>query len=393
MPRRKTIPQEFIDLSQQVDAKSLKESIRGGFADFPDPRDSKDITYPVWYLVFSALCAYLSGCDDLAAIVHFVQIRRKWFSELLEEDPGAPSYDTFWWFFVRTDPSMLKSLLQRWLGNLPTALRGQLLAIDGKRLNGASIAKPLVCLVELFATENGLTLAVERVPNKEGESKALPALLESVDVTGAIISGDALYANNTIATQITDKGADYIFGLKGNQGLLHAEVANFFDQARAVNYEGVTHDHYTTLEKGHGRTEERRIRVVTDIEWLPQREAWSKLSTIIEVETKRQKGDKAEFFLRYYISSRSGSAKEFAHWIRGHWGIENNLHWVADVIFAEDESRSNVGNSAENMGLMRRLSMNLVKYVDSTRGFADARRCAMYEPNYLKGLLAKMLVK
>ena len=194
MPSRKTKDAQFIDLAKIIDINLLRENVKSNFIDFPDHRRWKCI-YPVWYLVLITLSGYLSGCNTISDIAHFAELRQDWFGNLTGETLGAPSYDTIWWFLVRVDPKAFKELIARWLRKLPSDLKDMLLAIDGKRLNGISDNEHICHLVELFATERRLVIAQEKVPSKSGETKALPALLDSVDVKGAIISMDALSIN------------------------------------------------------------------------------------------------------------------------------------------------------------------------------------------------------
>ena len=236
--------------------------------------------------------------------------------------------------------------------------------------------------MELFAAEQRLVLAQEKVPDKSSEPKVIEALLKDIDVTGALISTDALFAHTAHAQKFLDHGADYLIGLKGNQGNFHAEAKNFFDQARDVEYEEVDVERYISPpEKGHGRIEQRSICVCTALEWLPQVMSWPGLKAIIEVLSERDVGGKKTCEIRYYFSSRAASAKKFAEWIRGHWSIENPLHWVLDVIFREDAAQAKTGFIAENMAFFRRLSMNVIRTADPGRGFADARKFALTSQN------------
>jgi len=392
MPSRKTSDATFSDLSQNIDLDQFKESIKSSFADFPDPRNDR-IIYPVWYLFLIILSGYLSGCNTIADLAHFAELRKGWFADLTGKNLSAPSYDTIWWFLVRVNPETFKALISRWLQGLPRELKDNLLAIDGKRLNGISSNEHICHLVELFAVENRMVIAQEKVPDKAGESKALPLLLDSIDIRGAIVSMDALYANVNALNEILKRGADYIVGIKGNQGYLENGVRNFFERIKDAQYDNV--DEITReeiQEAGHGRIERRSICVATSLEWLPQREKWN-LQSLIEVRSERTIKGKTEQAIRYYGSSRKATAKQFSKWIREHWGIENSLHYVMDVVFQEDASLADVGYSAENMALIRRLANNIIKTFDSKRGITDARRNATYEPNYLRGLLGKMFVK
>lgn len=393
MPKRKTSDKNFADLQTEFDMENFQESIKSNFKDFPDPRVDSRCKFPMWYLFFVILSGYLAGCNTIADIAHFVELRQSWFADLTGQKLSAPSYDTFWWFFVRVKPKVFKELISRWLQGLPENLKDQLLAIDGKRLRGVSNNEHISHIVEMFATEGRLVIAQEKVPDKAGEAQALPALLDAIDVSGAIISMDALYANVGDIREVIKRDADYIVGIKGNQPTLEAEIRNFFEQARAVNYEGIEEISFTeTREKGHGRSETRSVCVANALDWLPQRDEWH-LQSIIEIRSEQVIGDRIEIATRYYGSSRKADAKKFANWIRGHWAVENSLHYVMDVVFKEDASLSDIGHSAENMSLIRRLASNIIKTFDPGRGVADARRNATYEPKYLRGLLGRVFIK
>lgn len=392
MPKRRTSDKQYNDISQTVDIIKLRDSIRGDFQSFNDPRLAERILYPAWYLFLVIICGYLSGCNTLDDIAHFAYLRRDWFSSLNDKNLGAPSYDTLWWFLARTEPKAFKDLLSRWLSKIPLDLRDKLLMIDGKRLRGVSDNEHINHVVELFAAERCIVIAQEKVPEKRDERQALPQLLQAINIEGALVSMDALFCHKSDLKKILDNGADYLVGLKGNQPTLEDEVFHYFDEARLCNYEGTGIDFHITCEKDHGRIETREVRTLTELEWLEQAEAWT-IKTVIEVKSERVIKGKIERATRYYLSSRIGSAEYFAKNIRGHWGIENHLHYVIDVVFKEDASLANSGNTAENMSLLRRLATNIVRTVDPGRGLAEARRAATYEPNYLLGLLSRTFVK
>jgi predicted transposase YbfD/YdcC len=309
---------------------------------------------------------------------------------MLDKRVSAPSQGTLWWFLVKTPPCALKSYIQKWFSKIPDSLRDQLLAIDGKRLKGASFLGHITHVVELFAADDRLCLAVEKVPDKTVEKSTLPVILEQVDVAGAIISGDAHFTVPESAGRIVDAKADYLLAVKENQPTLYAEMENFFDQAHAIEWEEVVHSFHQEVDKGHGRVETREVRVVEDLDWLPHAGKWKNLACLIEVRSTRQKAGSAanEVFRRLYISSRRASAKDFAKWTRQHWSIENQCHWIADVIFKEDAILMDRGHSAENLGLFRRLAMNMAAVVDPERGLASVRRAATFGAGYLKGILA-----
>ncbi len=394
MPSPKQINKEFLDLSKTIDVKQFAESVRGAFHDFLDYRQSEKTFYPAWYIILGALCGYLSGCNNIQDLATFMKLKNSWFAELLGTPVKAPSYNVIWIFFVCTKPDEFKKILKRWLCLLPKELHDQLLVLDGKRIKGASTGSHLTHVVELFASENQITLYQERVPDKKNELAALAPILEAVNIEGALLSMDAMFTQKANATLIIDCKADYLMGLKGNQSSLLDEIQYYFDDACAANFEGVEHDFYYYAEKGHGREEKRTIQVACNLEeWLPQIDDWKGLKTAVEVVSERTVKGKIETCTRYYISSRIGSAKQFASWIRGQWSIENNLHWVADVVFREDDATNKIGHSGENLTLVRRLVMNMVKIFDPSIGLAAARRFATHEPEYLKGLLLKVFTK
>lgn len=390
MPSRKTTDKKYQELICDIDVVSLQENVKKFLEHFPDPR--RRWLYPAWYLILLILCGYLSGGNTVADIAYFAEAKSQWLNNLLGTSYRPVSYDTIWWFLARVKPEAFKNLMSRWLQALPDSLKNQLLAIDGKRLCGVSSNEHISHLVELFAVENRIIIAQERVPNKACERAALPKLLQAVDCRGAIISLDAHYSYANDLRYILDKGADYIVGIKGNQGTLETELQNYFDQARAIQYGAAEFECCTIIDKGHGRIETRHICVSHEIDWLPQRDEWG-LKSIMEVTSERKLDGKVENGTLYYGSSKLGTAQEFAQWIRGHWQIENGLHYILDVIFEEDASLANVGHAAENMALFRRLTINIVKTIDPARGMADARRGAMYVPEYLRGLLSRLFAE
>ena len=387
MPSRKTIDKTYQDLIQDVDMIALQENVKTFFQRFPDPR--KRWIYPSWYLILLILCGYLSGCNTISDIAHFAEARNPWLNSLLGVSFQPVSYDTVWWFLVRVQPAAFKDMMNRWLQALPPNLKDCLLAIDGKRLRGVSDNEHISHLVELFSVDSRIVVAQERVPDKRCERAALPQLLQTIDVQGAILSMDAHYAYKDDLRLIINSGTDYIVGIKGNQGNLEAELRNYFDQANAIQYSSEELNCHTTIDKEHGRIETRHVCVSQDLGWLPQRDEWG-LKSVIEVRSERVMSSKTEEGVRFYGSSRLGTPAQFAEWIRSHWQIENGLHYIADVIFEEDASLANTGHAAENIALLRRLSMNIIRTFDPKRGMADARRNSMFEPAYLRGLLSRL---
>ncbi len=390
MPKRKTTDKEYQELTQNIDIKALQENVQIFFADFPDER--REPKYPAWYLILVILCGFLSGCNTIADIAHFVELRGNWLNSLLGLQFNKVSYDTMWWFLVRVKPTAFQHLMSQWLTALPLNLQDQVFAVDGKRLRGVSDDEHITHLVNLFAVGSRLTIAQARVPDKKCERKALPQLLEAVNVKGSIITMDAHYTYKSDLQSIIDKGADFIVGIKGNQGNLEAELKNYFIQGYKINFESEEFKCHIALEKDHGRIETRHICVSDAVDWLPKKDEWN-FKSLIEIRSERVIGDNTQQGIHYYGCSRKGTPEQFANWIRSHWGIENGLNYVMDVVFEEDKALANTGNAAENMSLLRRLAMNVIKTLDPKRGITDARRNATYEPTYLIGLLSRLFAK
>lgn len=394
MPSPKVINKEFLELSKVINGEEFANSVRGAFHNFLDYRQGGKTLFPAWYIILGSLCGYLSGCDNIQDVSLYMKLKNSWFAELLRTPVKAPSYNVIWSFFVFTRPEEFKKILKQWFCHLPQELRDQLLVLDGKRIRGASTGDHLTHVVELFAAESQITLYQERVPDKKNELAALAPILEAVDVEGALLSMDAMFTQKANAALIIDNKADYLMGLKGNQVALLDEIEFYFDGASDCNFEGVEHDFYHYVEEGHGREEKRTIQVASNLEeWLDLTDIWKGLKTAIQVVSERTLNDITETCTQYYISSRVGSAKQFAGWIRGQWSIENNLHWVADVVFQEDDATNKTGYSAENLTLVRRLVMNMVNLFDASTGLAAARKFATHEPEYLKGMLIKVFTK
>lgn len=228
MAKRPTKDPTFLKLTQDIDFEQFSQSIQGTFSDTDDPRQLVKTRYPFWFLMLLLLCGYLSGANTISDLTIYAEFNIGWINELTKRAFSAPSYNTLWWILARLSPSVFKQLLRKWFASISEELRNQLLVIDGKRLKGLSADGHIVHLVELFAAEERLVLAQEKVPDKSSEPKIVDALLQGIDVGGAIISVDALFAHIPTVQKFLDHGADYLVGLKGNQGNFHAEAQNFF---------------------------------------------------------------------------------------------------------------------------------------------------------------------
>jgi predicted transposase YbfD/YdcC len=326
----------------------------------------------------------------------FGRLREDWLKGFLELPEGIPSHDTFNRVFSALDPHAFMECFGQWVQGICPNLSDEVVAIDGKALRRAvNQGETIPCIVSAWACEHGLTLGQVKVNEKSIEITAVPQLLHALKLTGAIVTLDAMGCQKDIAAHIIDRHADYVLALKGNHATVHEEVKVFFDAAVpscatqcADTADAKQMDFHQSLDKGHGRIETRRYWQSTDIDWFQDKELWKGLKSFGMVESIRKQKGKSTIERRYYLSSLPLDIQRFARAVRGHWGIENNLHWSLDVTFREDDSRARTKNAAQNLATLRRIALNLVKKDrsknDSLRGKLFA---AALDPNYLRHLL------
>lgn len=383
-------PAEFYSAADEFfDQQEFVESVKRTFKDIPDPRVLDNQSYPLVYLLIMILTAVIAGANAITQIHQYVSVKIDIFRRLLgiEQPPG---YLVFWWLLVRIDPQKLQETFLHWMKELPTEIKERIIAIDGKHLNGAS--KQIVHLVSAWETGRGLLLGQMKTESKSNEITAIPKLLDTINIKGATITIDAAGAQKKIVEKIRDLDGDYVIALKGNQGHLHDEAQNFFEQARANQYEGCNCTMAKAIEKGHGRIEEREVVVASLLDWLDCREEWRDLRTLIEITTRREVGGKVSMERRYYISNLAMTAEKAMRIIRSHWSIENHLHWAMDVLFREDGCTVSTGNAAENFALFRRMAQSVLQAeAGGTRGIAMRRRKAGWNDDYAIKLLGMVV--
>lgn len=383
-------PAEFYSaVDQFLDQQEFAESIENAFKEILDPRVLDNQSYPLTYLLIMILAAVIAGANAITQIHQYVCLKIGLFQRLLGIEK-APGYLVFWWLLVRLDPQKLQETFLYWIQKLPPEIKERIIAVDGKRLNGAS--KQVVHLVSAWETGRGLLLGQMKTASKSNEITAIPKLLDTIDIKGATITIDAAGAQKKIVEKIRDLGGDYVIALKGNQGHLHAEAQNFFEQARDVEYEECDCAIAKAVEKGHGRIEERGVVVTSCLDWLECRTEWRDLKTLIEITTKREVKGKISMERRYYISNLAMTAEKAMSIIRSHWRIENHLHWAMDVTFKEDECTVSSGNAAENFALFRRMAQSVLQAeAGGTRGIAMRRRKAGWNDDYAVKLLGMVV--
>jgi len=370
----------------------MAKSILEHFSDLPDPRVERTKLHQLTDILTIAICAVICGAEGWTDIELFGKSKESWFKTFLELPNGIPSHDTFGRVISALAPDAFERCFQSWIQSLAGSSGGKLIAIDGKTLRHSfdrANDKAAIHMISAWATANHLVFGQIVTDAKSNEITAIPALLQMLDLTGSTVSIDAMGCQKDIARTIIDSGGDYIFGLKGNQGTLHEDVKLFLDDAIEQGFKKNQHDFYQTVDGGHGRIETRKIWCTNQIEWLQDRSEWAGLRSIAAVECERTENKKTAIERRYFISSLDGlDAKFMAEAIRGHWGIENSLHWSLDVSFREDDSRVRKGHGAENLSRLRRIALNLLKEDKTVKvGIKGKRLKAGWDEKYLLKVL------
>lgn len=383
-------PREFYStIDQIIDQEAFFESINEGFKDIEDPRAKANQVYRLVDLLIMIVCAILAGANTITDIHAYAQLKLLMFQGFLKVD-SAPSYDVFWWLITRLNPKQVEACFVNWIQALPDEDKEKLIAIDGKCLRGTKKGTQ-IHLVSAWDSARSLVLGQVKTQKKSNEITAIPELLESLDLTGAVVTVDAAGCQTAIVNQIREREGDYLIALKGNQGILHAEVVNFFTQAREAGYEEAGCYTSVSCEKGHGRIEERQVAVTSQLDWLDRKANWKDLTSLIEVTSRRTIAGKTTEERRYYISSLNLSPERAGELVRSHWTIENRLHWNMDVNFCEDASLVNTGHAAENLAILRRLTSTMIRIdLGEVKGTAQRRRQATWDDSWTLRLLSRI---
>ena len=378
-------------------AKFDQLTLRECFEDFPDPRREHRRFHSLWDIVGLTLCATICGCDSVVEIHEYGIKKFEFLTTFLGLENGVPSHDTIGRVFARLDSKKFRECFAAWTQSVAQTVSeraGRVIAIDGKTLRRAhdKEQKPLH-LVSAFATENRLVLSQQAVADKSNEITAIPELLKLLDVKKAIVTIDAMGCQKEIAAQIKDQGADYVLALKDNQPTLHAAVKELFTQGLETDFAGMPHQECQTQERGHGREETRTYHLIRPSkEWLKKHPEWKGLRTVGMVCSERQVGQgEPTGEVRLFITSLALNVSEFARAVRDHWKIENNLHWVLDVSFREDDNRSRKDHSAENLAWVRRITASLLAQDDKKVGVRCKRKMAGWDDEYLLSVAGRTI--
>jgi predicted transposase YbfD/YdcC len=371
----------------EPDCLSLFDSL----GEVPDPRRERTKLHRLVDILVIAVCATICAAETWEEIAEFGRAKESWFKKFLALPNGIPSHDTFRRVFLLINPEKFQEAFVVWVRSVAQVTDGEVIAIDGKQVRGARGAdgKQGLRLVSAWASEHRLVLGQLKTEQKSNEITAIPLLLELLELRGCIVTIDAMGCQTEIAARIIKQEADYVLSLKGNQGNLHEEVADYFTWASAINFKEVEYDYCATLEKDHGRIEGRRCWVTEDIEWFTEKAEWAGLRSFIMVEAEREVlGQAVTVERRYFISSLAADAKQALRAVRGHWQVENSLHWVLDVAFREDACRTRTAHAPENLATLRHIAVNLLKQERSCKlGVKSKRLKAGWDESYMLKVL------
>ena len=365
-----------------------KKALLEHFADLDDPR-SRQSPHGLMELLLTAICAVLSGADGWAGVALWGSAKLPWLRQFLPFANGVASHDTFGRVFALLDAAVFEQCFIRWMRSVCGAFEGLQVALDGKTVRRSkSSGQKAIHLVSAFASGLGLTLGQVKTAEKSNEITAIPDLLDALLLKGCIVTIDAMGCQKAIAAKIVQQESDYALMVKNNQPGLAAAIEGFFNAAERVGYQGIPHTRAEWVEKGHGRIETRRCVVTGDLSCLEDRHDWPGVKALVMVEAVRDVDGVASAERRYYISSRLADAEHMGAVVRGHWGVENGLHWSLDVAFGEDQARMREGNSAENFSILRRIALNLIRQDKTVKaGVKNRRLLACCDDAYRQKLL------
>jgi len=380
--------------------KHLKLSLIEHFQDLRDPRVNRRKEHELMDVLVIGICTLLCGGESFNDMEDFGRAKEEWFKSFLSLAHGIPSHDTFNRVFAALNPEEFLDCFLRWTQSLRTAVPQEIVALDGKALRRAlDKEESPKYVVSAWAEGNGLVLGQMKVADKSNEITAVPELLRVLELSGCIVTMDAMGCQRKIAREIIEADADYVLALKGNQEKVHAEVKSFLDTTVQEKHRPrpkgallprsvASLQSYTTTEKDHGRIEIRRYYQSDDLAWFADQGKWEGLRSVGMVESSREINGKITVERRYFLSSLKLEVETFARAVRGHWSVENNLHWVMDVCFREDQSRARDGFAAENLATLRRLALNLLKQEKTKkRGIRGKMLNASWDHPYLLRLL------
>jgi predicted transposase YbfD/YdcC len=373
-----------------MNGEEIPGNLHAYFENLPDQRRGAGKRHKLIDVITIAICGIICGADDWSGIEEYGQAKEEWLRQFLELPHGIPSHDTFGRIFSWLDPQAFEKSFLSWVQGVMETTSGQVIAIDGKTLRSSydhANGKEAIHMVSAWAEKNRLVLAQVKVDEKSNEITAIPELLSVLALNGCIVTTDAMGCQQEIARIVAEKGGDYLLAVKENQGQLYQDIDVLFAGAEEVAFFDVEHTHAKTTNKNHGRIEVRECWTVTDPDfthYLRGFENWKDLRSLVKVSSHRQTSTATSREDRYFISSSKAPAKQLLKAVRGHWSIENGLHWVLDIAFREDDSRVRKDHAPENLAILRHIALNLLKQdVSKKVGIKNKRLVAAWNNDYL----------
>ena len=358
------------------------------FKDLPDPRQLGKVIYPLDEVLLLCLLAVLAGSEAITDIARFGERKLELLRRFRPFRDGTPSHDHLGDILATLDAEQFQRCFVAWVAAL-TGVSADVIAIDGKTSRRSKRGtKEAIHMVSAFAARQRLVLGQVKVSDKSNEIVAIPALLEMLAIEGAIVTIDAMGCQRDIAAKIVAKKADYVLALKGNQGTLREDIELFATEQKAKGFRDTTVSRHETVDGDHGRIETRTYTAFHDVAWLQERHKWPGLRGFIMVESTREMGDKVERETRFYITSLLWLAAQLAPVVRGHWAIENSLHWILDMIFRDDECRVSINHAPANFTTIKHMALNLIRRVPGKDSFRLKRKIAAWDDEFLASLIA-----
>lgn len=357
------------------------------FETITDPRQKWKVDYPLLEIIVMTIWAVISSCEEWEEIEDFSKVNIDWFRTKvgLKLEEGVASYHTFKRVFQIISPEELEECFFHWVKSIADLTSGEIVSIDGKSVRGTrDPKKKTLHLVNAWANENGLVLGQVKVDEKSNEITAIPTLLEQLELKGCIITIDAMGTQKDIAETIA-KENDYVLALKGNHGDLYDDVKTYYELEKIPVA-------ISTIEKDHGRIEKREYYLETEIDWIQSKQDWANLKSIGAVVSTVDRNGKTSIEVRYFISTLT-DVEIFAKAVRGHWGVENSLHWMLDVTFKEDSSRMRKDFSAQNFSMLRKIAINALKSVESKKSINMRRKKCHYDVEFRTEVFDSVVLK